>query len=802
MKTTAARAAALAIACCAVAGVSALPGGQRAQGGPEATIAPAAASRTLVKQYCVTCHNTRTKTAGLTLDAFDVGSPASQPDVWEKVVRKVRAGQMPPAGMPHPDAAAMDSFLRWVEGELDAAVAARPNPGRPLLHRLNRVEYANAIRDLLDLEVDVTPLLPPDDSSHGFDNVADVLGVSPLLQERYLAAADRVSSLAVGDPRLGPGSETFRVRQDLSQDQHIEGLPLGTIGGVLAPATLPLDGEYVIQVKLMRTNTGAVRGLEWPRHLEILVDGRRVHLAAFGGDADLRALYHNPTLASDDVDARLKVRVRLTAGPHEIGAAFLKKTNAASVTRLQPFLRASDTIDTSGMTHMDFLSITGPFEVSGSGETPSRRRVFTCRPVAASEEPACAGQILGRLARQAYRRPVAGTEVQELVSFFRAGRASGGTFDAGIQMGLRLILASPKFVFRAEGDPANVPAGTPYRISDLELASRLSFFLWSSIPDETLLDLAARNQLRRPEVLAQQVRRMLADARADALVRNFAGQWLYIRNVRGVLPDSNVFPDFDDNLRQALQREVELFFGSIVREDRSLLDLLRADYTFVNERLARHYGIPHVYGSRFRRVTVTQDARKGLLGKGAILAVTSNANRTSPVKRGKWILENLVGIPPAPPPPDVPPLPEDDDTARPLTMRERMEAHRASPVCASCHKVMDPLGFALENFDAVGAWRDRDGATAIDPSGPFWDGTQLSGASALRDTLLARPTVFVQTTTEKLLTYALGRGLAAPDMPAVRRIMRESAGQDSRFSSIVLGIVTSTPFQMRARATP
>jgi mono/diheme cytochrome c family protein len=786
-----------------VAGVSALSASQTAQGDPGGAVTPGAtASRALVKQYCSTCHNTRANTAGLMFDALDVGSPASQPEVWERVVRKVRAGQMPPMGMPRPAAALMDSFLTWVEGELDAAAAARPNAGRPLLHRLNRVEYANAIRDLLDLIVDVTPLLPPDDSSHGFDNVADVLGVSPLLQERYLAAADRVSSLAVGDPRLGPGSETYRVRQDLSQDQHIEGLPLGTIGGVLAHATLPLDGEYVIQVKLMRTNTGAVRGLEWPRQLEILVDGRRVHLARFGGDADLRALYHNPTLASDNVDARLKVRVRLTAGPHEIGAAFLKKTNATSVNRLQPFLRASDTIDTSGMTHMDFLSITGPFEVSGSGQTPSRRRVFTCRPVDASEEAACAGRILRDLARRAYRRPVTATEAQELLTFFRAGRASGGTFDAGVQMGLRLILASPKFVFRAEADPANQPAGTPYLISELELASRLSFFLWSSLPDDALLDLAARKQLRKPEVLARQVLRMLADSRADALVQNFAGQWLYVRNVRGVLPDSNVFPDFDDNLRQALQREVELFFASIVREDRSLLDLLRADYTFVNERLARHYGIPHIYGSQFRRVTVTQDARKGLLGKGAILAVTSNANRTSPVKRGKWILENLVGIPPAPPPGDVPPLPEEEGAARPVSIRERMEAHRASPVCASCHKVMDPLGFALENFDAVGAWRERDGLTTIDPSGPFWDGTELSGASALREALLARPSVFVQTATEKLLTYALGRGLAASDMPAVRRIMRESAGQDYRFSSIVLAITTSTPFQMRLKTGP
>ncbi len=707
---------------------------------------------------------------------------------------------MPPAGVSRPDPATLEELMAGLEKKLDVAAAARPNPGRPLLHRMNRAEYANAIHDLLDLEIDAKPLLPPDDSTYGFDNIAEVLGVSPLLQERYLAAADRISALAVGDPQIGAGSDTYRLRQDLSQNQHIEGLPFGTVGGILAQPTLPLDGEYIIQVKFMRTNTGAVRGLEWPHQLEILVDGARVHLARFGGDADLKALYHNPTTASDDIDARLRVRLPLKAGPRAIGVAFLKKTNAASITRLQPFLRSSDTIDTSGTPHIDLVSITGPFNATGSGDTPSRRRIFSCRPSNLANETACATQILTTVARRAYRRPVTAGEMQEVLGFFGTGRKGGGSFDSGIQMALRLILASPKFVFRSETDPDSVAAGKTYRISDLELASRLSFFVWSSIPDDELLDVASKGRLRTPAVLDQQVRRMIADPRARALISNFAGQWLYLRNLGGMVPDSNVFPDFDDNLRQAFQREAELFFESIVREDRNVLDLMTADYTFVNERLARHYGISSVYGSQFRRVALTDDARKGLLGKGAILTVTSNGNRTSPVKRGKWILENLVGIPPAPPPPNVPPLPEDseDDTA-PLSMRQRMENHRANPVCASCHKIMDPLGFALENFDAVGAWRDTAASAPIDASGAFWDGTPVDGVAGLRKSLLRRPTVFVQTVTEKLLTYALGRGLDYSDMSVVRGILRESAPRDYRFSAVVLGIVKSMPFQMRIK---
>jgi hypothetical protein len=750
----------------------------------------------LVGKYCAPCHNQQTNTGGLALDRLNLANVAEDPDQWEKVIRKLRVRQMPPAGMPKPNEATYDRWVAALESTLDAAAAAHPNPGRPLLHRMNRAEYANAIRDLLDLQVDTTSLLPPDDATYGFDNIADVLGVSPVLLERYLAAADRISALAVGDLQTQPGSETFRVRQDLSQNQHVDGLPLGTIGGLAARTTLPLDGEYVIQVKLMRTNTGAMRGLEFVHRLEILVDGERVHAASFGGDADLRALYENPTLAGDAIDARLRVRLPLKAGPRIIGAAFAQKSSAASITRLQPFLRASDTIDTSGFPHVDMLAITGPFNATGAGDTPSRRRIFTCRPASLSAERPCARQILAAIAQRALRRPVASTEIDDVMRFFGAGRERGGSFDAGIQMGLRRILASPRFVFRSEPDPPGVTPGTPYRLGDLELASRLSFFLWSSIPDDELLRVAAAGRLGTPDGLRAQVQRMLADSRAEALVTNFAGQWLYLRNLRNTLPDSNVFPDFDDNLRQAMRREAELFFASIIREDRSALDLLTADHTFVNERLARHYGIPGVYGDHFRRIIVSDPARSWLLGKGAILTVTSQANRTSPVLRGKWILDNILGTPPPPPLPDVPDLPE-STAARPLTMRARMEAHRANAVCANCHRVMDPIGFSLENFDAVGGWRERDGAAAIDASTSLWDGTTVDGVEGLRSSLLKRSDAFVQTMTEKLLTYALGRGLDTSDMPAVRAIVREASRDDYRLSSLVLAVVNSTPFRMR-----
>jgi mono/diheme cytochrome c family protein len=760
----------------------------------------AAEHRATLNQYCVTCHNERAKIAGLMLDRQDLARVADNAEVWEKVVRKVKVGMMPPQGAPKPDVRTRQALVSWLEGTLDRAAAARPNPGRPLVHRLNRAEYAAAIRDLLALEVDSTALLPPDDSAYGFDNIADALGASPVLLERYLSAAGKISALAVGDPEIGPAGEVFRVRQDASQDVHIEGLPIGTVGGLLARTTLPLDGEYLLQVKFFRTNLGAMRGLEYPQQLEITVDGERVHLASFGGDADFKAALENITAAADAVEARCAVRVRLKAGPREIGVAFLRGSATQNSLRLQPFIRSSnDTLDPAGHPHIDTFTITGPFQPTGPGDTPSRRRIFTCRPGAGDEET-CARRIVTALTRQAYRGMESDADITRLMEFYRAGRRDGG-FERGVQSALERILASPKFLFRAEREPANVPAGAPYRIRDLELASRLSFFLWSSLPDGELLRVAAQGKLREPATLEQQVRRMLGDPKAEALVENFAGQWLYLRNLRNMIPNSLEFPDFDDNLRQAFLRETGLFFGSVMREDRNVLDLMTADYTFLNERLARHYGIPNVYGSHFRRVTLADDNRRGLLGQGAILMVTSHTDRTAPVVRGKWILDNLLGAPPPPPPANVPPLKEDDRRAgRVLTMRERLEEHRENPACAGCHRIMDPIGFALENFDAVGAWRTREGGTGgtpIDASGELLDGTKVNGPVELRRALLKQPEIFVGTLTEKLLTYALGRGLTAADMPVVRFIVREAGRRQYRFSSLIMGIVNSVPFQMR-----
>jgi mono/diheme cytochrome c family protein len=787
-----------------------------------------ASYRDTLNRYCVTCHNQRLRTADLTLDTLDLTKISDSAETWEKVVRKLRTGTMPPQPSRRPDHATYEGLIAWLETDLDRAAVARPNPGRPLLHRLNRAEYSNAIRDLLALDVDGASLLPPDDSAYGFDNISDVLGVSPSLQERYLSAARTISALAVGDRDLAPGSDTYVIRQDLSQNQHIEGLPLGTVGGTLVHHTFPLDGEYTFQVKLYRTNLNIVRGLEYPHQVEFTVDGERIHLAALGGKSDLASLFEKPTDTGDAVDARLRVRVPVTAGPHTVAVAFIREPSVEDTVRLQPYLRSSvDNFDWSGRPHMQTLAITGPFTPTGPGDTPSRRRIFTCSPSSASAKapadkpvfaaasvgkrasaPAsagkpetaadtgCARQILSTLARRAYRKPVTEADVRPVLSFYDVGRRQGG-FERGIQMGLERILASPQFMFRIERDPANVAAGVVYRISDLELASRLSFFLWSSIPDDELLKVASQGRLTDPAVLEQQVRRMLASDRAGTLVSNFAGQWLQLRNVRSVLPNSDEFPDFDDNLRQGFQRETELLFESVMREDGNVLDLLRADYTFVNERLAQHYGMPNVYGSYFRRVTITDEARKGLLGQGSILALTSHAERTSPVLRGKWILENIVGTPPPPPPPDVPVLKENEEGQKPRTMREQMAEHRANPVCASCHKVMDPIGFALENFDAVGAWRTREAGGPIDASGELADGTKVDGVVTLRQALLSRPDVFVGTMTEKLLTYALGRGLDYHDMPVVRSIVRQSAAGGYRFSSLVLGIVNSVPFQMR-----
>jgi mono/diheme cytochrome c family protein len=763
---------------------------------PVPAVANAEGARGVIARYCTTCHNERAKTGGLALDALDLTRVADHADVLESVVRKLRTGVMPPAGMPRPDRAVVSSLASWLEAELDGA-ARVPRPGRPLLRRLNRAEYANVVRDLLSVDVDVSSLLPADDSAFGFDNIGDLLTVSPALLERYLDAADRVSALAVGDPATALGSETYHVRGDQSQSQHLDGLPLGTVGGLAVRHTFPLDAEYEFKLTLFRTNLEAIRGLEHTHQIEIAVDGERVYLGEIGGAAE-SGQTGTITERSDATDARLKARAPVKAGPRVVTAAFIRKI-AENTNRLRPFLRSnSGTYDSTGRPHIETLTVTGPFNATGPGDTPSRRRVFTCSPSMPAEEEGCARRILATLARRAYRRPLTETDLTRLLAFYREGRAKG-TFDTGIQLALRRLLASPTFVFRIEDDPAGLAPGTPYPVSNIELASRLSFFLWSSMPDDTLLDVAATGRLRQPEVLEGQVRRMLADPRSDAFVENFAGQWLHIRNLKNIAPNSDEFPDFDNDLRDAFRRETELFFGSVMREDRNVLDLMRADYTFVNERLAKHYGIPNVYGSRFRRVTLADDARRGLLGKGSILLATSHADRTAPVLRGKWIMENLLGSPPPPPPGAVPPL-EPQPGARPKTMRERMEIHRASPACAGCHRTMDALGFTMENFNAVGAWRTREAGAPIDASGTITDGTPVNGVVELRHALLERPEVFVGTLTEKLLTYGLGRGLQHYDMPVVRAIVRDAARRDYRFSSLIVGIVSSAPFQMREKS--
>ncbi len=761
-----------------------------------ASAATTASSTDAVKQYCVGCHNERLKTGGLVLAGLDTAHAETNAEVWEKVIRKLRTNAMPPPGAAQPDDATRQSLIAGLQVQLDKAAAAHPNPGRPVLHRLNRAEYANAIRDLLALDVDASALLPPDDSAYGFDNISDVLGVSPALQEQYLSAALKIGALAVGDAHITAGSETFRIRQDLSQNQHIEGLPLGTVGGSQFQYNFPLDAEYTLQAKLYRTNLDMVRGLETAHQAEFSIDGKRVYLTTIGGARDLGSLMEKPTETGDAVDTRLRVRVPVKAGPHEVTVAFLEGPEMVVPDRLQPYLRSSvDNFDWAGLPHIQTLTVTGPFDAKGPGDTPSRRRIFACH----TDTPACAKQILGALARRAYRQPVSDADLRMLMTFYESGHRDSG-FEAGIEEGLQRILASPKFVFRVERDPVEVRTSI-HRISDVELASRLSFFLWSSIPDDELLNAAIKGTLSNPAVLEAEVRRMLADPKAEALVSNFAGQWLHLRNVPNILPNSDLFPDFDDNLREGFRKETELFFESIVREDHSVVDLMTANYTFLNERLARHYGIPNIYGSRFRRVEITDDARRGLLGQGSILATTSHAERTSPVLRGKWVLENIVGAAVPPPPPDVPVLKPPADGEKPKTIREQMAEHRANPACATCHKVMDPIGFAMENFDAVGAWRTKEPGGPIDASGALADGTKIDGVVTLRNALISHPDQFVDTLTEKLLTYALGRGLSYNDMPVVRGIVRDSAQQNYRFTSIVLGIVRSAPFQMRMRTS-
>jgi mono/diheme cytochrome c family protein len=752
-----------------------------------------ASQRQFLDRYCVSCHNEKLKTGGLSLVQVDLSRPGAQPEVWEKVLRKLHTGVMPPAKMPQPPEADRLAMVTWLEASLDAAAAtAKLNPGRTeTLRHLNRTEYQNSIRDLLALDIDAGSYLPADESGHGFDNVI-VGDLSPTLLDRYISASQKISRLAVGSTQ-SLQSDIINLPADLTQENHLPGLPMGTRGGILTSYTFPQDGEYDIQALLARNLEGNVSGLREarPHQLVVLLDREPV-----------KTFTVQKLATSDDTsfDRDLKVRVKVSAGPHNIGVTFVQEGSSLVGTVRQPTeSRYNDRRYPRTAPAINQVQITGPYAAKGAGDTPSRRRIFVCRPTGQdkAEEEKCAGTILSTIMRRAYRRPVAKAEVDESMAFYRKGRAAGD-FDGGITMGLSAVLSNPAFLFRVESDPKNVPAGGVYRISDLDLASRLSFFLWSSIPDDELLDVAVRGKLSQPEELDKQVRRMLADHRSFNLATNFAGQWLRLRNIDAVVPAATLFRDFDDNLRQAFREETELFFDSILREDRSVLTFIKADYTYLNERLAKHYGIPDVYGSRFRRVTLAPDShRGGLLRQGSVLSVTSYATRTSPVLRGVLVLKNVLGAPPPPPPPNVPALDESTVAAN-LSMRQRMAAHRKSAVCASCHNTIDPVGFALENFNAVGQWRDFDNdGQPVDASGAAPGGTEFKGIDGLENALMAHPELFVTALTENLMTFALGRGVEYHDGPSIRKIVRDAEKDKYRFSSLILGVVKSVPFQMR-----
>jgi hypothetical protein len=755
----------------------------------------------VVRTYCLECHDSAGREAGLSLEDVDLDDVAAHPTVFENVARKLRGRQMPPSGGPRPDATTTDGFVAYLERRLDEAALAAPEPGKASLHRLNRTEYGNAVRDLLALEVDAAEYLPADDEGYGFDNISDVLRVSPSLLEQYLAASAKIAALAVGDPDTPALTAVYRAPSDLAQGAHIEGMPLGTRGGIKIRHNFPLDGEYEFDVFLLRNIVGYMTGLEWAHELEIAVDGVRVFQAQVGGEADNALSDANMSGAANEIDARLRTRTFVTAGPHDVTVAFLERSAAETHEPLELHTRNLDLQDMNGLPVVDYVNVRGPFNAVGPGDTPSRQRIFTCRPADESTARVCASEILSTLARRAYRRQPTEQDVATLLGFYDSGAASGG-FDAGIESALRVILTSPKFLFRDEPDPEGVAPGSLYALDDTALASRLAFFLWSAPPDDELLDLAAQGKLSDERVFDEQVARLLADPRSAALVENFAGQWLFLRNLQSARPDVEEFPDFDDNLRQAMRRETELLFEHIMREDRSITELLTADYTFVNDRLARHYGIPNVYGSHFREVPVTDQARRGLLGHASILTVTSYPNRTSPVLRGKWVLENVLGTPAPPPLPNVPALEENEAGRVARTLRERLEEHRANPVCATCHDVMDPIGLGLENFDAVGRWRTREPGGDIDAHGQLADGTPIDGAPALREALAADSEQFARVFTAKLMTYALGRGLEAYDMPTVRRIVRQAEGDDHRFSALVKGVAGSAPFRMRRAQDP
>ena len=795
---------------------------------PAAVQAPASATepvsvapRAVLDRYCITCHNDRLRTGGLSLDAasVDAADPSRHADVWERVIGKLRTGAMPPPGRPRPEQATYDAVASRLEADIDRAAAANPDPGRTsTVHRLNRTEYRNAIRDLLALDLDVTPLLPGDETSDtGFDNNADVLSISTAQLERYLSAARTITRLATGLPPTGPGFETFDVPLLLLQDERqSEDLPLGSRGGVAIRYHFPVDGDYLIKIELRSNWQDYILGMGSAHLLDVRIDGELVRRFTVGGEAPGRPAPVTFTIAErgdpeweaylQSADERLEVRVPVEAGPRTVGVSFVRNVwepEGILKPRQAGEVLSNDEVY-NGNAAVNAVAVGGPYAVTGPGDTPSRRVIFTCRPdVAAPEdERVCATEIVSRLARRAYRRPVTPDDVDTLLGFFESGRESGGSFDSGIQLALERMLVDPDFLLRIERDPAGAAAGAPYRLSDVEVAARLAFFLWGSIPDEPLLDAAEQGALTEPAVLEAQVRRMLADPRARSLVDDFAMQWLHLRNLEDVTGDPVPFPDFDDNLVEAFRQETTLFLASTLREDRSVLDLLDADYTFVNERLARHYGIPGVYGSRFRRVTLPdREQRGGLLGHGGLLALTSYPTRTSPVLRGKWLLDTILGAPPPSPPADVPALPEGGEGGRTTSVRERLERHRQAPACATCHASIDPPGFALEQFDGLGAWRTADEfGNPIDATATMPDGRAVAGMAGLRALLLERPERFAGTVTEKLLSYALGRGLEHADKPTVRAVVRDAAADDYRWSALIAGIVKSPAFLMRNAA--
>ena len=775
------------------------------------TIPEAVKYRAFLDKYCSACHNKRTANPAegpVNFESASLDDLLGSAETWERVLRKLSVRAMPPPGVPRPAEAEYAGFTSWLAASLDHAWEGRSNPGRYVVHRLNRAEYANAVRDLLAVDIDVTDLLPTDGADFGFDNIATALKTSPLLLEGYVNAAQRVSAMAVGDPEVRPGITEHSIPREFSQNGYIEGLPLGTSGGTVVRHVFPADAEYNLSGRLIRgiaEGYSGVEGNDIPYTFVITVDGVEVFSASIGGPKDDEIQGGDVNISRTEIERRMVGRARVTAGPHDVGFTW-KERPFQMQDVWEPSKRDSQEIHmTGGTPKLRTVSIDGPYHVYGLSEGLSRKRLFVCHPASTAPDETCAAKILTSLARRAYRRPVTSADVEAPLLFYKRSRQSGGTFDDGIRAGVARVLSSPYFLYRIESDPAGAPAGVAHPVSEIELASRLSFFLWSSIPDEKLLNLAETGRLRAPATFAAEIQRMLEDERADALVENFTGQWLQLRNLESkVVPDLLMFPDFDANIRNGFRKETEMLFGYILRENRSALDLLSADYTFVDERLAKHYGIPGVYGPQFRRVKITDPNRRGLLGQGSILSMTSVATRTSPVFRGKYVLSTFLNTPPPPPPPNVPTLDESNkDSKVPKTVRAQMELHRKNQPCAGCHSVIDPVGFALENFDSVGQWRDKgpDGGP-LDVAGKLVDGTQVNGPAALREAILSRPNAFVTIITERMLTYALGRGLEPSDMPVVRRIVKGAAQNDYRLSSIVMGIVESAPFQMRTKLEP